>query len=216
MRTTIGALMVRSKREIPHYYLTSTLDLHTAMTWMRRRNEELPVTGRLVPAALLLRATALAAAATPELNGYWRDGFQPADAVHLGIAVSLRGGGLVTPALHDAAHLPVEQLMTTMRDLVTRARSGRLRSHELTEATLTVTNLGDQGVEAVLGVIYPPQVALVGFGRVVERPWAVNGLIGVRPLSTVSLSADHRASDAMTGARFLTRIEEHLHRPEEL
>ncbi|HET8560062.1 MAG TPA: dihydrolipoamide acetyltransferase family protein [Marmoricola sp.] len=217
MRAAIAGLMSRSKREIPHYYLTQTIDLAAALDWMQRRNTELPVSRRLVPAALLLRATALAAEQTPELNGSWvEERFRPAPAVHLGVAVSVRGGGLVTPALHDAAALAVEDLMAALRDLVTRARAGRLRGHELTEATLTVTNLGDQGVESVLGVIYPPQVALVGFGRVVERPWAVDGLLGVRPVVTASLSADHRASDAMTGARFLARLDDHLQRPEEL
>ncbi|HET8560750.1 MAG TPA: 2-oxo acid dehydrogenase subunit E2 [Marmoricola sp.] len=217
MRAAIGALMTRSKREIPHYYLSTTIDLDRALSWLRGRNEAVPVTERVVPAAVLVKAVAVAAGETPELNGFWRDdAFEAAAQVHLGLAVSLRGGGLVTPALHDAASLPLADLMAAMRDLVTRARTGRLRGHELTEATITVTNLGDQGVESVLGVIYPPQVALVGLGRVVERPWAVHGLIGIRPVVTATLSADHRASDAMVGARFLARIDEHLQRPEEL
>ena len=136
--------------------------------------------------------------------------------VHLGVAVSLRGGGLVAPALHDADRLTVTETMAGMRDLVTRARAGRLRGAELTDPTLTVTNLGEQGVEAVYGVIYPPQVALVGFGRVVERPWAVDGLLGVHPVTTVTLSADHRATDGFTGGRFLAALDELLQHPEEL
>ncbi|HET9077947.1 MAG TPA: 2-oxo acid dehydrogenase subunit E2, partial [Acidimicrobiales bacterium] len=103
-----------------------------------------------------------------------------------------------------------------LRDLVTRARAGRLRGSEMSDPTITVTNLGDLGVEAVFGVIYPPQVALVGFGRVVERPWAENGMLGVRPCTTVTLSADHRASDGHRGGLFLTEIVRLLHKPEEL
>ena len=217
MRAAIAVLMARSKREIPHYYLSTTVDMSQAIGWMRDRNRTLSISERLVPAALLLKATALAATDVPELNGYWvDDGFQPVAEVNLGMAVSLRGGGLVTPALLDVGALGLGEVMSRMKDLVTRARGGHLRGRELTEGTLTVTNLGDQGVEAVYGVIYPPQVALVGFGRIAERPWAVDGLLGVRPLTTLTLSADHRASDAMTGARFLARIDDHLQHPEEL
>lgn len=217
MRGVIANLMARSKREVPHYYLATTIDLTRALEWLHERNRDLPVSDRLVPAALMLKATALAAQARPALNGFWIDGsFRPADQVHLGIAISLRGGGLVAPALHDAANLALTDLMAQMRDLVTRARGGRLRGSEISDPTLTVTNLGEQGVELVHGVIYPPQVALVGFGRIVERPWAVDGLIGVRSVTTATLSGDHRATDGFTGARFLADIEQRLQQPEEL
>ena len=217
MRQAIARLMSRSKREIPHYYLATTVDLTRALDWLHEQNRALPVAERLVPAALLLKATALAAEANPALNGFWIDDrFHPAPEVHLGVAISLRGGGLVAPALHDAARLGITDLMAQMRDLVTRARAGRLRGSELSDPTITVTNLGEQGVESVHGVIYPPQVALVGFGRVSERPWAVDGLLGVRPLTTLTLAGDHRATDGFTGARFLADIEQRLQRPEEL
>ncbi len=217
MRQAIARLMARSKREIPHYYVSNTVDMGPAIGWLRERNRSLEMSARLVPAALLLRATALAARQIPQLNGYWTDEyFTPAPAVHLGVAISLRGGGLVTPAIHDAADLPPGDLMAKLRDLVNRARAGRLRGSELTDATITVTNLGDQGVESVTGVIYPPQVALVGFGKIVERPWAVGGLLGVRPVVISTLAADHRATDGYTGARFLTLIADLLQKPEEL
>ena len=129
MRRTIATVMARSKREIPHYYLTLTIDLDRALSWMRERNRGLPVTERLVPAALLLKATARAAADAPALNGFWVDDeFRPGPGVHLGIAVSLRGGGLVAPALHDADRLTVEEVMAGMRDIVSRTRAGRLRA----------------------------------------------------------------------------------------
>ena len=217
MRQAIGRLMARSKREIPHYYVSTTVSMASSLDWLRERNRELEVSERLVPAALLLKAAALAARQVPGVNGYWADGqFSPADAVHLGLAISLRGGGLLTPAIHDAADLRLAELMSRMRDLVIRARAGRLRSSELTDATITVTNLGDQGVESVFGVIYPPQVALVGFGKITERPVAVGGLIGVRPVVVTTLAADHRASDGYTGARYLTAISDLLQHPEAL
>lgn len=217
MRQAIGKLMSRSKREVPHYYLSDTVDLGAAMDWLRQRNRELPVAERLVPAALLLKATAAAAGQVPEVNGYWQDDhFTPGDGIHLGVAISVRGGGLVTPAIHAADGLTLAELMASLKDLVTRARAGRLRRTELTEATITVTNLGDQGVESVFGVIFPPQVALVGFGKVAERPFAAGGLIGARPAVISTLSADHRATDGFTGARFLATIAGLLQRPEEL
>jgi pyruvate dehydrogenase E2 component (dihydrolipoamide acetyltransferase) len=187
------------------------------MAWLHDRNRELAVTERLVPAALLLKAAAVAAQRVPALNGFWTDDrFVPGSGVHLGVAISLRGGGLITPAIHHADDLDPGELMAKLRDLVNRARAGRLRSSELTDATITVTNLGDQGVESVTGVIYPPQVALAGFGKITERPWAVGGLLGIRPVVVTTLAADHRATDGYTGGRFLTAIAELLQRPEEL
>ena len=217
MRRAIGTLMATSKTSIPHYYLSTTIDLRAATAWMQSTNAGRPVTRRLVPAALLLKAAATAARDVPDMNGFWEDGaFHPSPSVHLGVAVALRGGGLVAPALHDADALPVDDLMERLRDLVTRARSGRLRRAEMSDPTITVTNLGDLGVETVFGVIYPPQVALVGFGRVVEQPFAVDGLLGVRPAVTATLSADHRVSDGLRGGRFLDLVGELLQHPEEL
>lgn len=217
MRQAVAGLMTRANRDIPHYYLSATVDMAAAMDWMHEHNRRSPVGERLLPAALLLKAAALAAREVPELNGFWTDDhFTAGEGVHLGVAVSLRGGGLVAPALHHADTLALPQLMTALKDLVTRARAGRLRGSEVSDATITVTNLGDQGVETVFGVIYPPQVALVGFGRVVDRPCAVDGLLGVRPVVTATLSADHRATDGAVGARYLTVVTRLLQSPEQL
>jgi pyruvate dehydrogenase E2 component (dihydrolipoamide acetyltransferase) len=159
-RAAIAVLMARSKREITHYYLTETVDLGVAMDWLHERNRTLPVPQRLVPAVALLKAAASAAVAVGELNGFWTDDrFAPSKDVHLGVAVSLRGGGLVAPAIHNADRLELPDLMAALRDLVARTRAGRLRRAEMADPTITVSNLGDQGVESILGVIYPPQVA---------------------------------------------------------
>jgi len=217
MRAQIALSMARSKREIPHYYLSETIDLDQALHWVHARNRELPVPRRIVPAALLLKASALAVHTVPDVNGFCTDGyFTRADAVHLGVAISLRGGGLVAPAIHDADKLSLDELMAALKDLVARTRAGRLRAAELADPTITVSNLGEQGVETIHGVIYPPQVALVGFGTITDRPFAVDGLIGVRPLVTASLAADHRVTDGATGARYLLTIRQLLQRPEEL
>jgi pyruvate dehydrogenase E2 component (dihydrolipoamide acetyltransferase) len=216
-RAAIAALMARSKREIPHYYVAQTVDLGTATEWLHRTNRSRAVTDRIVPAATILRATALAAREIPELNGFWLDdAFVPGEAVHLGVAVSVRDGALVAPALRNAEDLALADLMAALRDLVRRARAGRLTRAEMADPTLTVTDLGDQGVEEVIGVIYPPQVALLGVGRIVERPWAVHGLLGVHPVVRLTLSGDHRATDGVTGSRFLATIDRLLQHPEEL
>jgi pyruvate dehydrogenase E2 component (dihydrolipoamide acetyltransferase) len=166
---------------------------------------------------LLLKAVALALRRTPELNGFHREGrFQAAAAVHAGVAISLRGGGLVAPALHDVGDKSLAALMRELTDLVKRARAGSLRSSEMSDPTVTVTNLGDQGVETVFGVIYPPQVALVGFGRLVERPWVLDGTVQAMPVVCATLAADHRASDGHRGALFLTELRELLQQPQEL
>jgi pyruvate dehydrogenase E2 component (dihydrolipoamide acetyltransferase) len=216
-RAAVAALMSRSKREVPHYYVATTVDLHATTELLRRTNRTRAVSERVVPAAALLRATALTLRDTPALNGFWRDdAFVPGEGVHLGVAVSVRDGGLVAPAIHDAADLSLPDLMAALRDLVTRARSGRLTRAEMADPTFTVTDLGDQGVEEVIGVIYPPQVALLGVGRIVDRPWAVDGLLGVRPVVRLTLSGDHRATDGVTGARFLAAVDRLLQHPEEL
>lgn len=217
MRLAIAAAVTRSKREIPHYYLTQDIELGAAMAWLHAANESRPVTDRILPAALLLKGVAVALTKFPSLNGFHLAGeFQPGGAVHLGVAIALRDGGLVAPAIHDADRLSLGDLMRSLTDLVRRARGGGLRASEITDPTVTVTNLGDDGVQAVLAVITPPQVAVVGFGAIHERPWAEHGLIGVRPVVTASLAADHRVSDGRVGSQFLAELARLLAAPEAL
>ena len=217
MRRAIAAVMSRSKREIPHYYLSETVPMARALAWLQQRNEGLSITERILPAVLQLKAVALALKRVPQLNGFYRnDTFEPSAAVHAGVAIALRGGGLVAPALHDVGAKPLGQLMQELADLVQRARAGSLRSSEMSDPTLTVTNLGDQGVEAVYGVIYPPQVAIVGFGSVGVRPWVEDGVVRAVPLCTASLAADHRVSDGHQGALFLAELRALLQTPERL
>jgi pyruvate dehydrogenase E2 component (dihydrolipoamide acetyltransferase) len=217
MRKAIAASMSRSKREIPHYYIAESVPMQRAAEWLARENAKRSVTERLLMGALQLKAVALALGKYPELNGFWVNGaFQPASGIHLGVAISIRQGGLIAPAIHDVDKKNLGEIMRGLSDLVARARAGSLRSSEMSDPTSTVTNLGEQGVEAVFGVIYPPQVSLVGFGRMETRPWAEEGAVRAIPVVTASLSADHRASDGMRGARFLAELRERLQHPEEL
>jgi pyruvate dehydrogenase E2 component (dihydrolipoamide acetyltransferase) len=217
MRAAIAALMARSKREIPHYYMATEIDMSRALAWTNDQNLQRPVADRLIPAALLLKAAALAMAEVPEMNGLFVNGaFKASREVHVGIAISLRGGGLIAPALHDVEKKSLDEVMKGMLDLVQRARAGMLRTSEMSDPTITVTNLGDRGVESVFGVIYPPQVALVGFGKIAERPWAAGGMVGARPILTATLAADHRVSDGHRGGLYLAAIDRLLQEPGKL
>ncbi len=217
MRTAIAAAMSRSNQEIPHYYLETAIDMQKAMNWLQTENEQRPVQKRLLAAVLLLKASALALQKVPELNGYWEDNrLNIQEGIHIGFAISLRGGGLVIPAIHDVNKKSIDELMNNLTDVSERARMGKLRSSELTDGTITITNIGDRGVAKVFGVIYPPQVAIIGFGKIIEKPWAENGMLGIRPILTATLAADHRATDGRIGAKFLSTLNKLLQTPSEL
>jgi pyruvate dehydrogenase E2 component (dihydrolipoamide acetyltransferase) len=206
--------MARSNREIPHYYLQTRLDMSRTLAWLESENRKRAIQDRLLPVVPLIKAVALSLQEVPELNAFWIDDrHQPQEAINIGFAISLRQGGLIAPAIYGADLLSVDELMAALRDLITRTRAGRLRSGEMSDATITLTNLGDLGVEAVFGVIYPPQVALVGFGKTMPQPWAENGLLGVRPVLAATLAADHRATDGRRGAQFLDALNRHLQEP---
>lgn len=217
LRQAIAAAMAKAKREIPHYYLSTTIDMQRAMVWLTEENQRRSVLDRLLSGVLLVKAVALALRDYPEFNAVWEnEQVKLKEEIHIGLAISLRQGGLVAPALHHADRQSRDELMKNMQDLVKRTRAGGLRSSELSDATITITSLGEPGVETVFGIIYPPQVALVGLGKIVERPWVVAGQIVARPVMTATLSADHRASDGHRGALFLAALDRWLQTPEKL
>jgi pyruvate dehydrogenase E2 component (dihydrolipoamide acetyltransferase) len=217
MRRAIAAAMARSNREIPHYYLQMRMDMTRTLRWLEAENLKRSIKERILSVVPLIKAVALALGDVPELNGYWIDDrHQPQESINIGFAISLRQGGLITPAIFQADLKNLDELMDALRDLITRTRTGRLRGSEMTDATITVTSLGDLGVETVYGVIYPPQVALVGFGKVMEQPWAENGMLAVRPVLTATLAADHRATDGRRGAQFLDALNRYLQEPAKL
>lgn len=217
MRATIGAAMARSKREIPHYYLGHAVDFGPGRDWLIRHNAPLAVQDRLIEAVLITKAVALAAARVEGFNGYFRDGrFEPSAAVHAGAAIAVRGGGLVAPALLNADRKDLATLMQDFSALVTRVRAGHLRSSEFTAATITVTSLGADGVDALYPIINPPQVAIVGAGAIRDQAWVQDGQLVVRPVLTLALAADHRVTDGRAGARFLRAVADLLARPQDL
>lgn len=217
MRAAIGAAMARSKREIPHYYLHQALDFAPAREWLLSYNSKVAVAERLIEGVLLIKAVARAAAVVEGFNGYFREQrFEPSHAVHVGTAVALRGGGLVAPALLDADRKDLATLMREFSELVTRVRTGHMRSGEFTAPTITVTSLGNEGADCLYPVINPPQVAILGSGAVTERPWVVNGQLAVRPVLELTLAGDHRVTDGRVGSRFLRTVANFLATPEKL
>jgi pyruvate dehydrogenase E2 component (dihydrolipoamide acetyltransferase) len=218
MRKAIAAAMTRAKRTIPHVYLSQTIDVTPATAFLERRNADKPPAERVLLGALFVRAATRAATKVPVLNGHYKEpeGFRQAEGVNPGVAVALRGGGLVAPALMDAERMTLDETMAGMRDLVTRARAGRLKSSEMTQGTLTVSSLGETGAEAMTGVIFPPQVALIGLGAPQVRPWVVESEVVPRTLVTLTVSADHRVADGRQVARFIAAFDDMMQRPEEL
>lgn len=217
MRKAIAAAMSRSWREIPHYFVSSTLDVSPMLDWLQRENAQRGVPQRLHYSVPLIKAAALALKATPALNGhYGADGFEPAAGVNLGIAVAMRGGGLIAPAILDTDTLDLDELMERLNDLVARVRGGRLRSSELIASTATISNLGEDTADTLQPIIYPPQVAIIGCGRIAERPWAQDDALSARRTLVVTVGGDHRASDGRSAASFLRRLDELLRQPERL
>ena len=216
IRMAVAAAMSKSNREIPHYYLEIAIDMSKAMAWLAEANRQRSVQKRLLPVVLLIKAVAKSLREFPDLNATWEGGLQRKKDINIGFVVSLRTGGLVVPAIHRADEKSLDEIMEALNDLIPRARALKLRSSELSESTITLTNLGDGGADAVFGVIYPPQVAIVGFGGIAEQPFAENGMVGVRPVLHATLAGDHRATDGLTGSRFLAALKNHLQKPETL
>ncbi len=217
MRQAIAKAMSRSNAEIPHYYLSTSINMTPALKWLEELNAKRSINERILPAALMIRAVVSALKKVPALNGFWQDNAPKiSDEINPGIAIALRKSGLITPAILNTQQMNLNEIMKSLDDLITRTRSGKLKGSEMTQQTITITNLGDLGVESVLGVIYPPQVAIVGIGRIIDKPWAENDMLSVRKVVQVTLAGDHRATDGRTGAQFLDKLDKILQKPEEL
>ncbi|WP_304543875.1 dihydrolipoamide acetyltransferase family protein [Sulfurimonas microaerophilic] len=217
MRQAIAAAMSKSNAEIPHYYLSTSINMTPALEYLEELNKQRSIKERILPIAMLIRAVALALQEVPELNGFWHEEeLHISKAIHPGIAIALRKGGLITPALLNADIMNLNDTMDSLSNLITRTRAGKLRSSELMAQTITITNLGDLGVDSVFGVIYPPQVAVIGFGIIKDAPWAEGDALCVRKVMQATLAGDHRATDGRVGAKFLDKLNNVLQNPKEL
>ena len=216
IRMAVAAAMSKSNREIPHYYLEKKIDMTKALAWLQEANKQRTVANRLLPVVLFIKAMAKSLKEVPDLNAVWENGLLQKTEINIGFVVSLRNGGIIVPAIPQSDTKSADEIMTALNDLIPRARALKLRSSELSSSTITLTNLGDAGADTVFGIIYPPQVAIVGLGTITEQPFAENGMLGIRSLANVTLAGDHRATDGLTGSRFLSSLDKNLQNPEAL
>jgi pyruvate dehydrogenase E2 component (dihydrolipoamide acetyltransferase) len=216
IRLAVAAAMSKSNREIPHYYLEKRIDMTKALAWLQETNRKLPIQKRLLPAALLIKSVAQSLVDFPNLNASWDNGLQLKKEINIGFVVSLRGGGIIVPTIHNANLKNTSEIMEALNDIIPRARAIKLRSSDLSDSTITITSLGEGGADVVFGVIYPPQVAIIGFGGSSQQAVVENGMLGIRNVLTVTLAGDHRATDGLTGSDFLVALNNHLQNPESL
>ena len=221
MRSAIAAAMTKSKQEIPHFYLSVDLPINKAQQWLQQANKDKTPQTHILLIALVLKAVAISLQKHPQLNGFYQQGhFEPASEINIANVISLRGGGVVVPALRHVEQLSVPDIMSALRDITRRSRAiergERLRSSELMGATITITNMGERGVDQVFGIIYPPQVAIIGFGKVKKVPQVCDEKIDIGEQITLCLSADHRVVDGMLAAKFLNSLAKNLQKPEQL
>jgi hypothetical protein len=208
MRKAIAAAMTRAKQTIPHFYLSETIDVEPAIRLPRAATPTVRRPSGSCSARSSCgddaRRAKVPVDERPLQDGAYRPSEGHQSRRRRGAARRRAGGARAD----GRAVAEPRQTMAGMRDLVTRARAGRLRSSEMTMGTITVSSLGDTGAEAMTGVIFPPQVALVGLGAPHLRPWVVDGEAVVpRNVVTLTVSADHRVSDGRQVARFIAAFE---------
>lgn len=214
IRTAVAAAMSKSKREIPHYYLEKKINLSNTLAWLQIANEHRVAKKQLLPVALMIKATAKSLLEFPDLNAIWDNGLQLKKDINIGFVVSLRTGGIIVPAIHQVDKKNVDEIMDALNEIIPRARAMRLQSSEWNDSSITITNISDGGADSIFGIIHPPQVAIIGFGNILEQPHAENGMIGICPFVNVTLAGDHRATDGLIGSRFLITLNKHLQNPE--
>jgi pyruvate dehydrogenase E2 component (dihydrolipoamide acetyltransferase) len=184
------------------------------MDWIDHKNQILSGEDRLLIPVVLMRAILLAVQEHPKMNGYYEnEKFVQKESINLGVAISLKSGGVMVPAIMNAETMSTSKLNTHFQDLLIRTRKGELKNRELTEGTITITNVGDLGSDDVLGIIFPPQVALIGIGRIHKEAVVNDGEVKPGFVIYLTLSADHRVTDGLAGARFLASIERNLMNP---
>lgn len=214
MRAAVGRRMVASKQVAPHFYVGTTVEVDAALTHITDLSEASSQRASLT--GFLVRATVVALERHPLLNSVWRDDeLMRAEDVNVGLAIALEDG-LVAPAIFHTDASNVSEATEAVDDLVSRARSGGLRSDEMTQATFTVSNLGMFGVNWVIPIVAPPQVGILGVGRTERVLRNVGEEFQPRSVMEVSLSADHRAVDGAEAALFLRELKDLIEHPEKL
>ena len=209
MRRVIGERMTLSKQTAPHFYLNMDVDMAGVEA---RRSALKQQAAAPVPSIndFILRAVAQALAESPSMNAAWTDaGIERFSEVNLGVAVAVEDG-LVVPVIRHADGLGLDELARRSSELAARAQERKLQPAHYQGGTFTVSNLGMFGVDSFTAIINPPQCGILAVGRVAPRVVPRDGDIAVRPMMTMTLSADHRVVDGAIGARFLQRVKQGL------
>jgi pyruvate dehydrogenase E2 component (dihydrolipoamide acetyltransferase) len=218
MRKAIARRLSQSLGPVPHFFLTSEIDMERALDLRAELNERRGVgTGEGPPKIgvndLLLKTVAEALVRHPEINASWtEDGLRRHGSVDLGIAVAL-DDGLITPVLRGAEAKGLERIAVEAAELIRRARERDLQPEEYRGATFSVSNLGMYPIDQFTAVINPPEAGILAVGRTEEKPVAVDGELTVRRRMRVTMSCDHRVVDGAMGAEFLATFKEMLENP---
>jgi len=214
MRRAIARRMSESKRDAPHFYISTTVEFDAALASLAQANAARAADSRITVTGLLVHAVAYALGAHPTLNAVWTaDGLATVEQINIGVAIAT-DGGVIAPALLDCGRLPLAETSAALADLVTRTRSGKVRGPEMTDATFTVSNLGMFPVTQFTAIVTPPQVAILAAGALEAVPRLQNGALVEEQRLTLTLSADHRALDGADAARFLATLKTRLEKGE--
>ncbi|HEX5060741.1 MAG TPA: pyruvate dehydrogenase complex dihydrolipoamide acetyltransferase [Kofleriaceae bacterium] len=216
MRKRIAARLTEAKRDVPHFYLMRTIDAAPMLGFRGRLNELLGDKGKVSVNDLVIKAVALALRRVPECNAMWEgDAIRQFHRVHIGVAVAL-DEGLITPVVRDADQKGIGSIAAEVRDLADRAKHKRLKAHEISGSTFSVSNLGMMGIERFTAIINPPEAGILAIGTVVETPVVKDGQIVVGKRMTVTMSCDHRVIDGALGAKWLAAFCDLIEKPESL
>ena len=216
MRQTIARRMTQSKQEMPHFYVTASIDMTKAMALREELNELWAGEARLTVNDLIIKASALALAKFPAFNSHYADGvIKPGPAINIGVAIALEDG-LIAPAILDCGSKTLKEISVASRDLSTRARNGVLRPEEYTEATVAISNLGMFQVDSFIAIINPLQSASIAVGSVTRQPVVRDGQITVADIMQCTISADHRVVNGAEAAQFVNEIKGYLEKPSSL
>ena len=215
MRKAIARRLGQSIGPVPHFFLTTEVDMGRALELRADLNARF-ADGKIGVTDLLLKATAEALNRHPAVNASWEENaIRYHGAVHLGIAVAL-DEGLITPVLRDAGRKGLRQISVEARDLIARARARKLAPEEYQGGTFSVSNLGMFEIDQFTAIINPPEAGILAIGQTVEKPVAVDGEVVVRKRMRVTMSCDHRVIDGATGAAFLGAFKAMLENPLEM
>ena len=213
MRQTIAKVTSDSKREAPHFYVASDIDMSKAMDLRRDINDQVDPDSRVSVNDLIVKASALAIGRHPKFNSFFRDDYlQMNPSINVGIAIALESG-LIVPGIPGCEGKTLAEIAVDSRDLAARATSGTLRAEEYTGTTYSVSNLGMFGVDSFTAIIYPPHAAILAVGAVKEQPVVRSGEITIAQIMKATLSVDHRVADGAEAAQFLSETKRLLENP---